>query len=81
MTCKDARVGFIDIPNTSEVLRHLETCTECRLYSAALQNVIETVTPPLRITASNQFRERVMRRIVEEESREGASRMFWGTNG
>ena len=84
MTCKDAREGFIDIPNeelsrgVSEVLRHVESCAQCRLHFHALQNALQAVTPPHRITASNQFRERVMKRIVEENSREAArSQSYW----
>jgi len=85
MTCQDAREGFIDIPKeessrgVSEVLRHLESCAECRLYFSALQDVLQAVTPPHRIAASSQFRERVMKRIVEEDSRQTArARSYWG---
>jgi outer membrane lipoprotein-sorting protein len=85
MTCRNAREGFIDISNeelsqeVSEVSRHLQTCAECRLQYDAWQEVIKSVTPPHSITASNHFRERVMKRIIEEDSREGArSQSYWG---
>jgi outer membrane lipoprotein-sorting protein len=39
--------------------------------------ILRAVTPPQRIVASDQFRERVMRRIEEESRREARTHTYW----
>lgn len=81
MKCHDARKNITEILEqqdqrlTSPSAIHFHDCPECRAYLSDVQGILQNLRPPLRITASELFKERVMKAIHDEPT--GNTRWNW----
>ena len=88
MNCREAAeqmTDFLDAEKhrgTESLREHLENCAECRARLEREQRAFEAVRPVRRIVASQHFKERAMKAIIQEAERENAqSGQRWNWRG
>lgn len=88
MTCREVRNRLVDLfdrapcADARELESHMAACAECAREYAAIQAAMGRIEPSYRVTASPDFKERVMKKMMEAEAaprrRVFMPRLVWG---
>lgn len=82
MKCREAQKHLVDLfdetprETVSGLRAHLAECEVCGREYAAFQAALATIGPPIRIEASPEFKERIMKKITESEAPARGWRIF-----
>jgi outer membrane lipoprotein-sorting protein len=78
-------IDFLDVDEhheTEPLREHLENCPECRARFEQERRLFEAIRPVRRIVASQHFKEKAMKAIIQEAERENAqSGQGWNWRG
>ena len=80
MTCREAQERMVDLFDTDPpagLREHVAGCEACGREYAEIERVLAGIEPALRIQASPDFKERVMRRVAETDAPAKRWRIFF----